>query len=52
MSPCAAVEIGQLYAAGPLSDAALWGAVGVHARGRWTVAPPFLWKQTLAPTFH
>lgn len=41
VSHCAAGELGQLHASGPLSDAALWGAVGAHARGVWALAPPF-----------
>lgn len=39
-TPCVAGEVGQLRAAGPLSDAAPFGAVGAHTRGIWTLSNP------------
>ena len=40
LTPCVTGELGGLRAAGPLSDSALWGALGAHARGIWTFASP------------
>src|SRR5690606_29357810 len=39
LSPCAAGELGQIWASGSLSDSALWGALGAHARGVWALSP-------------
>jgi len=35
LKPCAAGEVGQLRASHGYNASALWGALGVHARGQW-----------------
>jgi hypothetical protein len=35
LKPCGAGEVGQLRASHAYSASALWGALGVHARGQW-----------------
>lgn len=35
LKPCAAGEVGQLRASHTYNASALWGALGVHARGQW-----------------
>jgi hypothetical protein len=51
VSPCAAGELGQLSASGSRSDAALWGALGVHARGLWVLAPPLALEADVGANF-
>lgn len=49
--PCAALELGQLRASGPLSDTALWAALAAHVRGQWVVIGPLAVEAELGANF-
>lgn len=51
LKPCAAGELGQLKASHAQSASALWGALGVHARGQWVLGSSVAMEAELGTVF-